>query len=101
GAHVEVGVLLEGGDHHPVERKHREGHERHDRGPMQDRAAQPAGRGPGRHHTTSARRDVRSMKIARISSTGTRKMATEAPRPTSPPRTPSWKARLASTWVEL
>ena len=28
-------------------------------------------------------------------------MAIDAPRPTSPPSTPSWKARLASTWVLL
>src|SRR2546425_400377 len=100
GAHVEVGVLLERGHHHPVEGKHREHDEEEDEHAVAQRRRQSSSP-TRRHHATSARRDTRSIVTARITSTGSRKMATEAPRPTSPPSTPSWKARLASTWVEL
>src|SRR5581483_3878602 len=101
GADVEVGVLLERRDDHPVERKDGKGDEGQDGRPVHDGARDAARRRAREHHSTSARRDARSMTMARTSSTGTRKIATEAPRPTSPPSTPSWKARLASTWVEL
>src|SRR5437762_5215499 len=100
GTHVEVGVLLERGHHHPVEGKHREHDEEEDEHAVAQRRRQSSSP-TRRHHATSARRDTRSIVTARITSTGSRKMATEAPRPTSPPSTPSWKARLASTWVEL
>src|SRR5262249_32798091 len=101
GPDVQVGVLLEGRDHHPVEREDRERDEAENDRSMGDGGRRAAERGAHGHATTSARRDVRSMNTARTSSTGTRKMATAAPRPTSPPSTPSWNARLASTCVEL
>jgi hypothetical protein len=43
---VEVGVLLEGGDHHPGDRKHGEDHERRDAGADEQMTA---GRAPDRH----------------------------------------------------
>src|SRR5207245_7881039 len=73
GAHVEVGVLLERGHHHPVEGKHREHDEEEDEHAVAQRRRQSSS-STRRNHATSARRDTRSIVSAWITGLGSRTM---------------------------
>src|SRR6266853_1863946 len=87
-ADVEVAVLLERGEQHPVEREPGEGHEARCRG-IERHALHRA--------PTSARRASRSIATATTTRNGTRNTAIAAPWPKSAPSTPRWNARVGST----
>src|SRR2546428_12193532 len=98
---VEVPVLLERGDEHPVKREPGKQHE------AERRRVQPGAlEGPthvaARHLApTSARRANRSIVTATTTRKGSRNTAIAAPCPRSAPRMPRWSARVGSTCVVL
>src|SRR3989441_13025756 len=89
-ADVEVAVLFERREQHPVEREPRERHEARRRG-VERHALHRA--------PTSARRARRSIATATTMRNGSRNTAIAAPWPKSAPSTPRWNARVGSTWV--
>src|SRR5205814_1910189 len=89
-ADVEIAVLLERREQHPVERESGEGHEARRRG-IERHAFHLA--------PTSARRASRSIAIATTMRNGSRNTAMAAPWPRSAPSTPRWNARVGRTCV--
>src|SRR5439155_22116788 len=96
-ADVEVAVLLERGDQHPVEREAGKGDEAEGGGVQRDalHIAPPAA------PPTSVRRASRSIRVAATIRNGSRKTAMAAPWPRSAPWMPRWKASVGRTCVVL
>ena len=101
GADVEVPVLLQGGDHHPVERE--AGEDRKAQGGRIEGCPLEGPPEADRLHwaPTSARRATRNIPTATTIRKGSKKTPIAAPCPRSAPRIPRWKASVGSTWVAL
>src|SRR6202047_3938503 len=96
---VEVDVLLERGDQHPVKRKRQQHHERRQRCELRSAGTEFAPI-PSRHYVTSARCAARSMKYAIRTRTGMRNNDIAAPAAKSLSWLPVADARQGSVCVE-